>query len=169
MEKDVKAHASGFAVSAHNLDEIRERLMLFFTRVNRSADAILHPQRADTLRGTQDVVASLHETKRIGLEIKSALERGDVDAMGHLLHEHWEVKKRRSQSISSGEIDRWYGLAREAGALGGKIVGAGGGGFLMVCCGTNAKPDVRAALTAAGLNEMKYDFDYDGAKVLVNF
>lgn len=166
---DGTVHASPLAITRSTVDHLRSRLLLFFTHVDRSANTILQQQRQDTTAGENEVVESLHETKRIGLEVRAALERGDVDTVGLLMHEHWEVKKRRSSAITSAAIDRWYAAARDAGALGGKIVGAGGGGFLMVCCGDHAMGDVRDALRAEGLKEMAYDFDYDGAKVLLNF
>ena len=115
------------------------------------------------------MVDSLHRTKEMGYRVKEYLENGDLEKFGHLLHEHWENKKRRSGAISNPEIDRWYELAREAGALGGKVIGAGGGGFLMLYCPMRKKGAVRKALAAAGLKEMPYNFDFQGAKVLVNF
>jgi D-glycero-alpha-D-manno-heptose-7-phosphate kinase len=108
-------------------------------------------------------------TKEIGLRVKQALEQGDLDEFGRLLHEHWENKKRRSSRISEGKVDRWYEEARDAGALGGKLVGAGGGGFLMLYCPNGSKPGVREALSTEGLRELPYAFDFDGAKVLVSF
>ena len=143
--------------------------MLFFTRVNRGANEVLAAQRDATDAGEQAVVESLHLTKSIGFRVRDALERGDVDELGHLMHEHWENKKRRPGPISNEHIDRWYDAARGAGALGGKIVGAGGGGFLLLYCQPDAKASVRAALAREGLREMPYAFDFEGAKVLMNF
>jgi D-glycero-alpha-D-manno-heptose-7-phosphate kinase len=100
--------------------------------------------------------------------VKEALERGNLDEFGLILHEHWENKKRRSGSISNPVIDQWYEAAREAGALGGKVIGAGGGGFLMLYSPIRKKAAVRKAMAAAGLKEMAYSFDYQGAKVMVN-
>lgn len=168
IERDGRVHAEPLAVTAQIAAELRGRLLLFFTNVSRSANAILDRQKTDTESGTADVVASLHETKRIGFEIRDALERGELDDIGRLMDEHWETKKRRSSLISGPEIDRWYVAAREAGALGGKIVGAGGGGFLMVYSPPGATADVRAAMAEMGLSEMAYDFDFEGAKVVGN-
>ncbi len=97
------------------------------------------------------------------------LERGDLDKFGQLLDEHWQNKKRRSAAISAVAIDRWYALARENGALGGKLIGAGGGGFLMLYCPGPARPASAACSRPRGLREMPFGFDVDGAKVLVNF
>jgi D-glycero-alpha-D-manno-heptose-7-phosphate kinase len=92
-----------------------------------------------------------------------------LDRLGLLLDEHWQNKKRRSNKISDPRIDRWYEIARENGALGGKIIGAGGGGFMMLYCPNAKKGAVRQAMAAEGLREMPFDFDFEGAKVLVNF
>ena len=89
--------------------------------------------------------------------------------LGQLLDEHWQNKKRRAEAITDGRIDEWYALAKQRGALGGKVIGAGGGGFLMLYCPGPSRAAVRQALTAAGLKEMPVRYDFDGAKVLVNF
>ena len=156
-------------LSLASREELNSRVLLFFTGISRTADAILHQQQQDSNNGNGTVLDSLHVTKEIGLRVKEALEQGDLDEFGRLMHEHWENKKRRSSRISEGRVDRWYGLARDAGALGGKLVGAGGGGFLMLYCPNGSKPAVREALSAEGLRELPYAFDFDGAKVLVSF
>ena len=115
------------------------------------------------------MVDSLHRTKELGYQIKEALQEGDLEHFGRLLDEHWQNKKRRSGGISDPQIDRWYDIARENGAAGGKIMGAGGGGFFMFYCPNNHKAQLRQALSSAGLREMPYDFDFEGSKVLVNF
>lgn len=166
--QDGSVQASPLAISTETADELRARLLLFFTNASRSANTILQAQQRETARGDDGVVSSLHETKRIGREICDALEQGEVDTLGRLMHEHWEVKKRRSELISSAEIDRLYETAREAGALGGKIVGAGGGGFLLVYSPASAKGDVCAALGEHGLKEVPYQFDFEGAKVVMS-
>jgi D-glycero-alpha-D-manno-heptose-7-phosphate kinase len=168
IERSGQVHVSPLNLSITTAEELRSRTMLFFTGISRSANAILENQRRDTEGGTTPVLDSLHETKAIGLRIKDALERGDLDKFGQLLHAHWTAKKGRSPLISDDRIDHWYEQARTAGALGGKIVGAGGGGFLMVHAPTDKKPAVRQALCAEGLREVTYQFDFAGAKVLVN-
>jgi len=169
IEKDGRVHVTPLNVSLETIEELQSRIHLFFTDVSRGAQEILRSQHDATERSDSSVVESLHKTKEIGLRVKEALEAGRVDDFGGLLHEHWENKKRRSQRISGEGIDRWYAAAREAGALGGKIVGAGGGGFLMLYCPPTAKALVREALTREGLREMQFLFDFEGAKVLVNF
>ena len=169
IEPDGRVQVSPLDISTNTAEDLRSRVLLFFTGLTRTANTILQAQRQDTNRGDQTVVDSLHFTKELGYRVKEALQKGDIEKFGHLLHEHWENKKRRSGSISNPHIDRWYSLAREAGALGGKVIGAGGGGFLMLYCPNGVKGDVRDALAKEGLQEMPYNFDFEGAKVLVNF
>jgi D-glycero-alpha-D-manno-heptose-7-phosphate kinase len=150
------------------LEELSASVLLFYTGISRSSSEILGEQTRHCKNGNGAMLDSLHRTKEIGYRIKEALEKGDLDGFGYLLDEHWQNKKRRSEKISDDRIDEWYCLARKNGALGGKIMGAGGGGFFMFYCPNGRKPKLRAALTAAGLREMRYDFELEGAKVLVN-
>jgi len=156
-------------ISMTTVEEFRNSVLLFYTGVTRRSSDILEDQKRDTRRGDTTVVDSLHRTKELGYRIREALEQGDLERFGLLLHEHWENKKRRSAKISDPRIDEWYEIARRNGALGGKIMGAGGGGFFMLYCPNNCKARLRHALSAAGLREMSYDFDFEGTKVLVNF
>jgi len=169
IQADGTVAVSPLNISVTDREELRSNTLLFFTGLQRSSREILQAQQDDTRRGHAAVVESLHQTKELGYRIKEVLERGDIDKFGQLLDEHWQTKKRRSPRISPPQIDRWYDLAREHGALGGKLIGAGGGGFLMFCCPRATKAAVREALSAEGLREMPFDFDLDGAKVLVNF
>ena len=168
IEPGGRVHVSPLEISITTADELRSRTMLFYTGITRAADSILQQQKVDTAAGHKGVIESLHQTKEIGLRVKRALETDDLDGFGHLLHEHWEAKKQRSSLITDPRIDAWYDLARGAGALGGKVIGAGGGGFLMVYAPTASKAAVRKALSEAGLREMLYQFDFEGAKVMVN-
>lgn len=167
--RDGQVDVTPLEIRPEVLDELNAGLMLFFTGVTRRADDILVTQAADTDRDESVTIESLHRTKEIGLEIKSALEAGDVTGFGELMHAHWENKKRRSDAISDGRVDRCYDAARGAGALGGKLVGAGGGGFLMMYCPRDRAGAVREAMAAAGLKEMRFEFEFEGAKVTVNF
>jgi D-glycero-alpha-D-manno-heptose-7-phosphate kinase len=111
---------------------------------------------------------SLHRTKELGLAIKESLEEGDLVAFGQQLHEHWVNKKARSTQISDNRIDRIYELARENGALGGKVIGAGGGGFLMLLAENGNQRRVTEAISAEGLRPMPFKFDLEGAKTLLD-
>lgn len=169
IARDGRIEVTPLNVSIDTVEQLRSEVLLFYTGILRSSRDILEQQRQDTTAGDSAVMESLHRTKELGYRIKEALEEGDVSRFGRLLAEHWENKKRRSGKISDSRIDRWYDIARENGALGGKIMGAGGGGFLMFHCPNGRKADLRSALASAGLREMPYDFDWEGAKVLVNF
>jgi len=169
IDRDGTVACSTLELPSGVIEDLASHTLLFNTGISRSANAILEQQKRDSTASKRTVIESLHRTKEIGLQVKDALMRGDLAAFGHILHEHWENKKRRSSGISVGDVDRWYDTARDAGALGGKLVGAGGGGFLMLYCHNGTKQDVREALRPAGLREMEYRFDHEGAKVLVNF
>jgi D-glycero-alpha-D-manno-heptose-7-phosphate kinase len=154
-------------VHPETLESLEANTLLFYTGVSRDALDILGQQNREVRRDNAVVVESLHQIKEIGLEIQSALVRGDVHRFGELLDVHWQSKKRLSGGISNPQIDTWYELARKYGAVGGKISGAGGGGFLMVYC-DDGKARLREAMSAAGLVELRFRLDYEGSKVLVN-
>jgi D-glycero-alpha-D-manno-heptose-7-phosphate kinase len=150
------------------LKELKSNLLLFYTGIFRESFEIQKEQIKNTEDNIQEVVDSLHKTKEIGLEIKDVLEKGNLDRFGELLDLHWENKKKRSEKISNPKIDKWYQVAKENGALGGKIMGAGGGGFFVFYCPDETKNRVRKAMITEGLREMDYDFDMEGVKVLIN-
>ena len=166
---DGRVKVSPLDISITTGEEFRNSVLLFYTGITRRSSDILEAQKRDTRQGDPMVVDSLHRTKELGYQIKEALEQGDLELFGRLLDEHWQNKKRRSGKISDPRIDHWYEIAKENGALGGKIMGAGGGGFFMFYCPNDHKAQLRQALSEAGLREMPYDFDFEGAKVLVNF
>jgi D-glycero-alpha-D-manno-heptose-7-phosphate kinase len=160
---------SRLPLNSHRLDELRGNLLLFYTGIQRRAMDILEDQKRDTMRSDEGVVKSLHKTKALGFEIKAALEAGDFSRFGELMDVHWQNKKRRSTKISDPRIDRWYDLARDNGALGGKLIGAGGGGFFLFYCSNSHKGQLREAMAEEGLRELPFDFDFGGAKVVVDF
>ncbi len=110
------------------------------------------------------MIQNLHFIKQIGYESRQVLEKGDLDAYGRLLHEHWEHKRRRSKMISNSQIDHWYEVARANGAVGGKLIGAGGGGFLMFYADDPTR--LRRAMEAEGRAELRFTFDYEGTRIL---
>jgi D-glycero-alpha-D-manno-heptose-7-phosphate kinase len=110
------------------------------------------------------MLANLHHVKALGLESRAALERGDTGRFGEILHEHWEHKKRRTSAMTNPRIDEWYALGRRHGAIGGKLVGAGGGGFLMFYAEDHRR--LRAAMADVGLDEVRFRFDFEGTKVV---
>ena len=125
---------------------------------------ILKEQDAKSKTHDSNMIANLHVVKEIGREIKEALERGDLNQFGELMNTHWEYKKGRSASMSNDRIDHWYQVARNHGALGGKLIGAGGGGFLMFLCQEGAR--VRQVMAEEGLEEVRFRFDFQGATVV---
>lgn len=156
-------------ITSHNLDQLRNSLIIFYTGIVRQSFDILREQSQEAKKDAGRVVESLHRIKEIGQVIKKALENGDLDRFGELMDEHWRTKKLMSGKISDGQIDRWYDVGRRNGAIGGKLMGAGGGGFLMFYCPNGAKADLRRAMAEEGLRELSFDFELEGAKVLVNF
>ena len=144
--------------------DLEDNLLLFFTGFSRSAGSILNDQNTKTKNSDKDMIANLHFVKELGLKSKTLLESGKTTEFGSLMHEHWEHKKRRSGSMSNAQIDHWYDLGMKNGAVGGKLVGAGGGGFLLFYA--NDRNKLRHAMTAAGLEEVRFAFDFEGTKVL---
>lgn len=152
------------AVSDETMFDLETHLLLFFTGYSRSSAAMLGDQTQRTQQADADMIESLDRTKALGFEIQSVLEAGDTMAFAKLMHEHWVAKRRRTDGMSNTNIDQWYEIARNNGAIGGKLVGAGAGGFLMVYAEDPAR--VRRAMTEAGLTEMRTRFDLDGSVVM---
>lgn len=149
-------------------DELQSNLMLFFTGSAHQSRTILEEQEESTRQDRGAALKSLHEIASLAEQMRSSLLKGDLYNFGVLLDQGWQAKRRISGKISSNRIDMLYGIARESGALGGKITGAGGGGFLLVCCEPEHQGRVRNALTAAGAREMTFQFDSRGAQVIVD-
>jgi D-glycero-alpha-D-manno-heptose-7-phosphate kinase len=151
-------------ISSETLYDLEDNILLFFTGFARRAGVILRDQDKRSQSCDQEMFDNLHHVKELGLATQKVLEAGRPKEFGEILHEHWEHKKRRSQGMSNPQIDEWYELARSHGALGGKLVGAGGGGFLMFY--TEDRARLREAMRNAGLDEVRFGFDFEGTKVL---
>ena len=144
--------------------EMRDGLMLFFVGSTRSASNLLKDQKAKSEGKDAGMTDALHFTKQLGQEIQGALEAGEIKRFGELMHEHWMRKRARSSGMSSGRIDELYDIARtRGGATGGKLVGAGGSGFLLFHADDRAR--LRRTMPEAGVREMDFDFDHDGSVV----
>jgi D-glycero-alpha-D-manno-heptose-7-phosphate kinase len=143
---------------------LQDNLMLFFTGYTRSASAILHDQDRRTKSSDRSMIEELHRVKELGKESLAALESGDLRRFAEIMHEHWERKRRRSAGMTNERIDHWYEFARRNGALGGKLIGAGGGGFLMFY--TEDRTRLRRAMRDSGLPEVRVDFDTQGTTVV---
>ncbi len=148
-------------LSPDTLKLLRERLLLFFTGEARSASTILTDQDTRSKAGNTAMIENLHRTKEMGYTSRELLEKGDLQGYAELMHEHWEHKRRRSPGMANEHIDRLYAKARANGAIGGKLVGAGGGGFLLVY--SDRPEEMRAAMTEEGAPELTFDFEYGGA------
>ena len=155
-------------VSEDSAEILNRNMMVFFTGVTRDADGILKEQAKHLNGKKKEVVESMHYIKELGYKILDALESDQVDRVGALFDEHWEYKKKISQAMSNPKFDAIYQAAKEAGALGGKISGAGGGGFFTFYVPEHHNK-FRAAMKRFGLRELRYRFDFEGSKVLVDF
>jgi D-glycero-alpha-D-manno-heptose-7-phosphate kinase len=149
--------------------ELEHRLMLFYTNIERDANVVLADQEQKINAEESRTVSSMRRIKEIGFLVKKALEDGDVSRFGKMMHEHWMEKRKVSAMMSNSRIDAWYEKARQNGALGGKLMGAGGGGFFVFCCEDGRRKELRAAMEDEGLRYMDFQFDWEGSKVLVNF
>lgn len=161
-----QVRATPLGVSETTVHELEDRLLLFFTGFSRRAGTILSDQLGRTLQQDPLMLENLHFTKELGLRCKAALESGDPLQFGKLMSEHWEHKKKRSGGMSNPQIDAWYELGRANGAVGGKLVGAGGGGFLMFYAEDTAR--LRLAMQGAGLEEVRFRFDFEGTKIVLS-
>lgn len=165
IEKDGSTKVERLALSVDLVEALESNLLFFYTHETRDATAILSRQDADTKEKNSRVVGSLKEIKDIGIEIRDSLARGDLHRFGELMDIHWKAKKQLSSGITNPQIDAWYDLAKRNGAIGGKISGAGGGGFLMLYC-EDSKPQLRRAMHNAGLRELNFRFEFEGSKVV---
>lgn len=163
--QDGTVSVSSLDVSSQTLHDLQEHLCMFFTGYSRGADEILEEQRTHSAGGDAGMIESLHNVRSIGEASRTALELGDTASFAALMNEHWEHKKRRSANMSNSAIDTWYRKGMASGALGGKLVGAGSGGFLLFYA--KDTDQLRQALGSEGLVEVRFQFDLDGSVVLV--
>jgi D-glycero-alpha-D-manno-heptose-7-phosphate kinase len=156
--------ATPLKVDTDTLYNLEDNLLLFFTGYSRSASSILKEQDDKSKQRQQAMVDNLHFVKELGYQSKEALEQGDLRRFAELMKVHWEYKKQRSGAMSNHDINQWYELAMANGALGGKLIGAGGGGFLMFYA--EEKTKLRQVMSEAGLREVRFRFDFEGTKVV---
>ncbi len=166
FHKDDKVTAVPLGISMDTMFDLEDNLLLFFTGFSRSASSILKDQQVRSQQHDAEMLNNLHYVKDLGYRSKDALEAANTALFGELMHEHWEHKKRRSGGMSNSKIDEWYDLGMKNGAVGGKLVGAGGGGFLMFMAHDRNK--LRHAMVAAGLEEVRFRFDFEGTKVVMS-
>jgi D-glycero-alpha-D-manno-heptose-7-phosphate kinase len=147
------------------LRRLRNNLLLFYSGETRSGSDLLRDQDTRSRRRDDAMLENLHATKEMGYRSRELLLAGDLEAYADLMHEHWENKRSRSPGMTSERIDMLYTLARRSGVIGGKLVGAGGGGFLLVYAGNPS--DTRQAMAAAGAPELVFNFEFGGAHATV--
>lgn len=165
FREDETVEAEPLLISMDTLFDLEDNLLLFFTGFSRNAGSILKDQHVRSNQHDQKMLQNLHCVKELSVRSKQALEEGRAALFGELMHEHWEHKKRRSGGMSNPQIDEWYEFGRSHGAIGGKLVGAGGGGFLMFYAENRNR--LRHAMARAGLEEVRFRFDFEGTKVLL--
>ncbi len=167
FHQDDKVSATPLKISMDTMFDLEDNLLLFFTGFSRNAGSILIDQQIRSQKNEADMLSNLHFVKELGHLSKNALESGNTILFGELMHEHWEHKKHRSGGMSNPQIDDWYDLAMKNGAVGGKLVGAGGGGFLMFMAQEQNK--LRHTMAAEGLEEVRFRFDFEGTKVVMSY
>jgi D-glycero-alpha-D-manno-heptose-7-phosphate kinase len=151
-------------ISQETLYNLEDHLLLFFTGYSRSASEVLKEQDDKSRNNDMSMLDNLHFVKDLGYKSKTAFEQGNLEEFAHLMNVHWDHKKQRSEGMSNDRINTWYNIAVKNGALGGKLIGAGGGGFLMFYAEDNKK--LRHTMAREGLKEVRFRFDFDGSKVV---
>lgn len=165
FEPDGQVNVSPILVSNETLQDLEEHLCMYFTGYSRAADTVLQDQKDRSDRGEKEMLSNLHFVKENGRATKVALETGDMAQFASLMHDHWRNKRKRSTDMSNPDIDRWYDKAMDNGAIGGKLVGAGSGGFLLFYA--KDQDLLRQAMREEGLTQVRFQFDHDGSTVLV--
>lgn len=167
IARNGRVNVSPLRMSDNTVRELENNLLFFYTGIKRSASLVLQDQGKSIEENRSKALDAMHCIKEIGFKVKHALENGDLTEFGRLQHEHWMAKKSTSSQIANGPIDRWYERALKSGAMGGKIMGAGGGGFLMFYC-EDGKDRVRKAMAREGLKEVRFGFEPEGSKIVIN-
>ena len=169
FDKDGSVHVERVRMKDEAADELESNLTIFYSGVERRASTVLSEQAKTITANKDDAVQRMHRIKEIGYETKKLLEQGRIDDFGALLHEHWENKRKLASNMTDPALDEHYEAARKAGAIGGKLMGAGGGGFFMFYTRPADKRAVHEALSQRGLRPLRFRFDHDGARIVANF
>lgn len=168
IAQDGSVQVSNANISRKTQEDFEKNTLLFYTGVRRSSTDILEEQQTGVKQNVISAVEAKHETKRIGKEILQAFENDNLDEFGRLLDEHWQTKKRMSNKMSNDRFDDLYIKVKNAGALGGKIIGAGGGGFFMVYCAEGSQDSVRNIFAQNGMKEIQFRVDSGGTQIVLN-
>lgn len=167
ISKDGKVSVEPLKLSRSTINEIENNMLIFYTGFQRKASDILKNQNNAANKNDKNVIDNLHKIQEMGFRIRDYLKAGDTTAFGTILNEHWNLKKQLSDNISNDFVDKWYEMSLNHGALGGKLIGAGAGGFLMIYIDKN-KEKLRNELIREGLLELNFRFDFEGTKIVVN-
>jgi len=162
---DDRVTVEPLTISTDTMFDLEDNLLLFFTGFSRAASSILKDQHVRSMDSDARMLDNLDFVKSLGQRSRAAIEAGRLHEFGELMNEQWEFKKRRSDAASNHQIDEWYTLAKSNGAIGGKLVGAGGGGFLMFYAADRAK--LRHCMAQIGLQEVRFRFDFEGTKIVL--
>jgi D-glycero-alpha-D-manno-heptose-7-phosphate kinase len=165
FKKDNKVKVEPLDIDQDTIYDLQDNLVLFFTGFSRSASNILNDQNVKSKKNDEYMIENLHYVKDLGFKIKEALKKKNTNLFGELMLDHWEHKKKRSSNMSNAKIDEWYELGIKNGAIGGKVVGAGGGGFLMFYA--HNKNLLRETMNKVGLEEVRFKFDFEGTKTIL--
>lgn len=166
FKKDGSVQTQALALPDETIRNLEDNLLLFYTGISRSAGDVLRSQVDETTKGNQELIENLHHVKELGYQIRDSLLRGKTEDFGLIMNDQWRHKKLRTTSMSDEYLDRLYELSLQSGAIGGKIVGAGGGGFLMLYA--SDKERLRSAMRSRGLEEVRFQFDFEGTKVITH-
>lgn len=165
IDRDGTVTVRPLELSTATLAELQASILMFYTGITRSSSSVLGKQQQAIRTG--DATEKMHRIKELGIQSRDALVRGDLAGFGELMREHWLVKRGVVDEMTAAPIDRWISKALRNGALGAKLVGAGGGGFLMAIC-NNGRAELRRAMAEEGLIEYRFSFDFEGSKVVYN-
>lgn len=166
FNQDGSVDATPLRISEETFDKLTDNLLLFFTGYSRSASNILKEQDQKSKQDDKEMNDNLNFVKEIGFKSKKLLEDGDLVEFAKLMDVHWQYKKKRSNNMSNLKINEWYDLAMQNGAIGGKLIGAGGGGFLMFY--SEDKSNLRKTMRSIGLKEVRFSFDFEGTKQIMS-
>jgi len=166
FKKNNYAHAESLKISQNNLNKLEDNLLLFYTGYSRQSKKILINQKKLSVKNNKEMIDSLIKIKNIGYKVKNFLEKGDFESFGQIMNDHWREKKKRSKIMSNSKINFWYEEALKNGAIGGKLVGAGGGGFLMFYA--KDKEMLQNYFFKLGVEEVKFKFDFEGTKIIMS-
>jgi D-glycero-alpha-D-manno-heptose-7-phosphate kinase len=167
IQRNGRVEVTHLNIPEDTVRDLENSLLYFYTGIERSSTGVLQDQSSNVRIDRSKALDAMHAIKEIGFRVKKALEGGDISEFGRLQDEHWQVKKATSGVISNGLIDRWYELGLQNGALGGKLMGAGGGGFLMFYC-ESCKDKIRKAMAKEGLREISFNFEPHGSTISLN-